>query len=86
MAKKGHALQDLKQYEEALVAYEQTILLNPRDFFAYYGKGHVLQELERNEEASTIISGSTLYKLRPHSSLCWVARSLCSPPPGQRSI
>jgi serine/threonine protein kinase len=46
----GLALGKLNRYEEALVAYEQAIRLNPNDAGAYYYKGVALGELKRYEE------------------------------------
>jgi tetratricopeptide (TPR) repeat protein len=48
---KGAALNKLKQYAEAIEAFDQAIRLNPNDAEAYYNKGNALRELERYEEA-----------------------------------
>ena len=47
----GNACYDAKQFEEALRAYEQAILLDPNYTFAYVGKGLALRNLMRFEEA-----------------------------------
>jgi serine/threonine protein kinase len=47
----GNTLADLKQYEEALAAYEHAIGLNPNLAIAYNNKGSVLNKLKRYEEA-----------------------------------
>jgi len=44
-----HFLAD--QYEEALAAFEQAILLDPDYAIAYRSKGDALRRLERYEEA-----------------------------------
>ena len=46
----GEKLFDLKRYEEALVAYDQAIRLDPNLAFAY-NKGDVLDALKRPKEA-----------------------------------
>lgn len=47
----GNALYDLKRYQEALVAYDRAIQLDPNFAFAYNGKGYTLQQLGRSKEA-----------------------------------
>ncbi len=47
----GNAYFDAKQFEEALRAYEQAILLDPNYAFAYVGKGLAFRNLMRFEEA-----------------------------------
>ncbi|HEY6409108.1 MAG TPA: tetratricopeptide repeat protein [Ktedonobacteraceae bacterium] len=47
----GNALINLKRDEEAIVAYEQAIRLDPNFAFAYIGKGTALYDLKRDEEA-----------------------------------
>jgi serine/threonine protein kinase len=41
----------LQKHDEALVAFEQAIRLDPNDALAYYNKGVALNELKRYEEA-----------------------------------
>src|SRR5260370_30877902 len=48
---KGIALNDLKRYHEALVAFERAIQLDPPDGFAWLYKGDILKQLGRLEEA-----------------------------------
>jgi len=48
---KGYMLSNLKRYEEALAAYEQTSRLDPNYALAYYNKGNTLSDLKRYEEA-----------------------------------
>jgi tetratricopeptide (TPR) repeat protein len=50
----GIALFDLKRYEEALVAYDQVIRLDPKDAFAYNGKEKLLRILEREGEVRIV--------------------------------
>jgi tetratricopeptide (TPR) repeat protein len=47
----GDRFGDLKQYSEALAAYEQAIRLDPNDASAYTNKGIALRNLKRYEEA-----------------------------------
>ena len=47
----GNRFGDLKQYSEALAAYEQAIRLDPNDAVAFATKGYALYELKRFEEA-----------------------------------
>jgi tetratricopeptide (TPR) repeat protein len=46
----GYKYRDLKQFPEALIAYEQSIRLDPNDAAAYFNKGYALNELKRYEE------------------------------------
>ncbi|SRR6266487_1167745 len=47
----GNALHSLQRYQEALVAYEQAIHLDPNFANAYNGKGAALRALNRSQEA-----------------------------------
>ena len=47
----GNRFGDLKQYPEALAAYEQAIRLDPNNVAAYNNKGWALIDLKRYEEA-----------------------------------
>jgi tetratricopeptide (TPR) repeat protein len=47
----GIALENLKRYDEALVAYEQANRLDPNFASAYNGKGVALENLKRYQEA-----------------------------------
>src|SRR6266699_665483 len=49
----GNALHSLQRYQEALVAYEQAIRLDPNYARAYNGKGNALSGLQRYQEALT---------------------------------
>lgn len=48
---KGNALYYLHQLQEALVAYDQALTLNPYEVHAYGGKGYVTLELGNTSEA-----------------------------------
>jgi tetratricopeptide (TPR) repeat protein len=47
----GNALNNLKRYEEAIIAYDQAIRLDPNVTSAYHNKGYALDNLKRYEEA-----------------------------------
>src|SRR6266566_1658579 len=47
----GDNFRNLKQYPEALAAYEQVIRLDPNDAYAFIQKGSILAELKRFREA-----------------------------------
>jgi tetratricopeptide (TPR) repeat protein len=49
--KEGHALYELKRYEEALAVYVQAIRLDPNFANAYNNKGIALNDLKRYKEA-----------------------------------
>jgi tetratricopeptide (TPR) repeat protein len=51
----GDRFGDLKQYSEALAAYEQAIRLDPNLAEAYNNKGDVLEQLNRKREAQQAI-------------------------------
>ena len=50
---KGNILRGLKRYEEAIVAYDHAIRLNPNFAVAHYGKGAALRDLGRSKEADS---------------------------------
>jgi protein O-GlcNAc transferase len=41
----------MERYEEAIVAYEKAISLNPEHYLAINGKGNALRKLKRFDEA-----------------------------------
>ncbi|BCL79175.1 hypothetical protein ccbrp13_16400 [Ktedonobacteria bacterium brp13] len=51
LVNRGYSLQELGRSEEALLAYEQAITLDPTDAFVHTHKGNVLDELGRTTEA-----------------------------------
>jgi serine/threonine protein kinase len=60
----GYALLNLKRYEEALVAYEQAIRLDPNYASAYHKKGEALYTLKRYEEA--LVAYEQALRLNPN--------------------
>lgn len=66
---KGNAL---KRYEEAIVAYDQAIKLNPNSATAYYNKGNVLSWLRRYQEA--LVTYEQAIRLDPTSSLAYIGK------------
>jgi tetratricopeptide (TPR) repeat protein len=61
---KGTLLQELKQWDASLVAFEQVIQLDPTDTHAYSYKGCALEELGRWEEALVAYEQVIQMKLR----------------------
>ena len=41
----------MEKYQEALVAYEKAIAINPEHYLAINGKGNALRKLKRYDEA-----------------------------------
>ena len=66
---KGIAFYNQKNYEEALVAFEQAIQLDPKGNFAWYCKGVALNNLGRHEEA--IKAYETAMQLDPKDAKAW---------------
>jgi tetratricopeptide (TPR) repeat protein len=66
---KGIAFYNQKNYEEALVAFEQAIQLDPKGNFAWYCKGVALNNLGRHEEA--IKTNETAIQLNPKDATAW---------------
>jgi tetratricopeptide (TPR) repeat protein len=62
---KGHILEKLERYEEALIAYEWAIQLDAKNADYYRDKGRVLEKLERYEE--TLVAYEQAIKLEPSS-------------------
>jgi len=61
---KANALFTHESYQEALEAYEQTILLNPDYAPAYNGKGDALLQLQRDEEAQEAYKQAVLRSIK----------------------
>ncbi len=72
--KEGNALRDLKRYEEAIVAYEQAIRLDPNYALAYYNKGNALGDLKRYEEA--LAAYEQAIRLDPNNAVAYIAKVL----------
>jgi tetratricopeptide (TPR) repeat protein len=70
----GIALYDLKRYDEALVAYEQAIRLDPNFAIAYYGKGVALRNLKRYDEA--IAAYEQAIRLDPNFAIAYYSKGL----------
>jgi predicted O-linked N-acetylglucosamine transferase (SPINDLY family) len=66
---RGIALQDLKQYEEALASYEQAIKLTPYFAEAWSNRGLTLQALKRYDEA--ISHYEQAIQLKPDYAEAW---------------
>ena len=49
-------MEKLERYEEALVAYDKAIALQPEDAESWRNRGAVLSELQRYEEAIASLS------------------------------
>lgn len=64
--KQGMLLQDRGMLEEALVAYEQAIRLDPTYAGAHYNKGNVLKQLGRLEEA--LLADEEAIRLEPRNA------------------
>src|SRR5260370_705919 len=68
----GNALYNLKQYEEALAAYEQAIRLDFRYAIAYSNKGNALYNLKRYEEALAVYEQAI--RLDPNNAISYNKR------------
>lgn len=65
----GDALSIEQQYDEALSAYEQAILIQPERLAAWMGKARMLRQLDRYEEAS--IANDRAIQLAPTQHSTW---------------
>jgi len=65
----GRSLTSRRKYEEALIAYEQAIRLDPNDGIVYNHKGAVLYKLQRYEEAFSTIEQAV--RLDPNDALAY---------------
>ncbi len=68
--KEGNGYSSSKHYQEALVAYEQVIRLDPNDADAYYNKGNVLSELGRPQEA--LVAYEQVIRLDPNDADAYI--------------
>jgi tetratricopeptide (TPR) repeat protein len=65
----GNFLYEDKQYQEAIVAYNKAIEINPKYASALYNKGTILHRLRKYEEAIKVYDEAI--KIDPNSSLVW---------------
>ncbi len=72
--KEGAALLNVSRYEEALVAYEQAIRLNPDDANGYFWKAGALYELKRYKEA--LIACEQAIRLNPNDADAYIGKGL----------
>jgi len=70
----GDNFRNLKQYSEALAAYEQAIRLDPNDAYAYSNKGYTLNELKRYREA--VGAYEQAIRLDPNNAAAYISKSL----------
>jgi tetratricopeptide (TPR) repeat protein len=68
--KEGHAHCKLGQYEEALAAYDQAILLGSQNIDVYFNRGFVLDELGRYEAA--VAAYEQAIRLNPQDSSVYI--------------
>jgi tetratricopeptide (TPR) repeat protein len=66
---KGKLFLKRKDYEEALEAFRQTILLDPNNAYAYAGKSEALEWLEKYKEA--LIASEQAIKLDINLAYAW---------------
>ena len=67
--KEAYSLNGRKQYEEAIVTYEQAIRLDPNNADAYMGKGIALRNLKQYEEA--IVAYEQAIRLDPNNAIAF---------------
>jgi tetratricopeptide (TPR) repeat protein len=79
---RGQALRTQGRVEEALVAYDQALVLDPAAALAWYGKGNVLRDMTRYEEASTAYEHAV--SLDPLSVSAWYGKGLALAALGER--
>jgi tetratricopeptide (TPR) repeat protein len=65
----GIALRNLNRHEEAIVAYDHAILLDPNYADAYFNKGYDLDDLKRYDEA--IVAYDQAIRLNPTHALAY---------------
>jgi tetratricopeptide (TPR) repeat protein len=70
----GKGLFSEKKYEEALVAYDKGIELNPKNFEAWWAKGTLLYMLARYEEA--LIAYDKAIELDPQKKDTWYGKEM----------
>ncbi len=65
----GNTYYNLQKYDEALVAYEQAIILDPNSATAYHNKGFTLYVLKRYDEALAVCEQAMI--LDPNSATAY---------------
>ena len=71
---KGNALYVLKRSNEALIAYEQALTLDPRFTDAQINKGLVLHDLKQYKEA--LAAFEEALALNPRLAFAWINKGL----------
>ena len=74
LVNRGNALFNSRNYQEALVNFDQAITLNPNSTDAWYGKGITLKNLKRHQEA--LASFDQVISLKPNFSNAWYYRGI----------
>ncbi|GHO69794.1 hypothetical protein KSC_086860 [Ktedonobacter sp. SOSP1-52] len=70
----GKNFLEVKRYEEALVAFEQAIALDPHDAVAFNGKGDALSNFQRYEEA--LVAYNQAIALDPNDPAAYTGKGL----------
>ncbi len=70
----AHVLRSQGRLEEALVAYDRALALDPLSSLAWYGKGNLLLDLERHEEA--IAAYDHALTSDPMLALAWYGKAV----------
>ncbi|WP_414623086.1 tetratricopeptide repeat protein [Calothrix sp. CCY 0018] len=71
---RGDKLIELKDYQEAITAYDQAININPNYSRAWYHRGIALRQLKKYEKA--IASYDQVIKIKPDDYQAWYSRGL----------
>jgi predicted O-linked N-acetylglucosamine transferase (SPINDLY family) len=69
----GIALQNIGQFDESLLSYENAISIEPGLFGAWLNKGGVLHSLQRHQDA--LLAYEQALKMKPDYSEAWSSRS-----------
>jgi tetratricopeptide (TPR) repeat protein len=64
LVQKGIAHKNQGKYDEAIMAYDEVIQLNPKDAYVWHNKGYVLYAMGRYEEA--IMAYDEAIRLAPY--------------------
>ncbi|MDQ1261565.1 MAG: hypothetical protein QG575_746, partial [Euryarchaeota archaeon] len=79
---KGSDLYDQGKYDEAIVAFDESIRINPQYKWAWHDKGFALYKLGRHDEAIRAFDESI--KRKPESFAPWLMKSLALDALGNR--